>query len=355
MSNYQNNLVRSPSASSINSWMSRCISFDDNASLSSKNSADAVNEMLQDFDRKPQQIESMIIDITSDDDDDSVQLIEPLPALVTEEEDSTEPSSWINIFSPEEEHRQLAMPVPRDSTFDENHCNNDLSYLLTEELLEPADTTCRPTYPACVSANNSFVDEDECILPVTAMAMRRSEERSAAAAPPPQQPDDDVIARIIVYIQHNEQDLQLVNQMEEIVRACTIKYRNPKCKKHQNLAGNIFEGLVQLFGGPRFHEIYQKAMTFNPNVHGYCGDYAPPHDQHHHPSSLSSYRAVDVARTAAGPSRMQLAIAYGMHLARFQNNCEPPLEFVQAGVESLNSMTEQERQLFWQYYMTSSR
>ena len=58
----------------------------------------------------------------------------------------------------------------------------------------------------------------------------------------------------------------------------------------------------------------------------------------------------------AVPDTLQIAIAYGMHLARLNGmdgpgplNAHAQLELIQQGVASFTSMTEQERFLFWQY------
>lgn len=283
-------------------------------------SADAIfDKMLSD----PLE-ESMVIDFSGKENDlDS--LVEPLEDLAESElinSKSEEPekkaastvsNQWKAVFSTEEElahHQQIAASISQDSTqsvgseqtiLDEK----DISTLLKGELLEPQ--AFRPVTP----------NDGQALSP------------SAFAA------EADLICRVISCL-HFERDRKVTVQAEKIVQECQFHHGRGD-KRYQNLARSIFDRLVQLLGAPKFNEIYHRAHYMHPR--------GPPPPQARYPLRFPPVQP----HCNIGPSNIELAIAYGIHIARSTNGSEPTSQVVQHGMVALNSMTPKERIMFWNY------
>lgn len=289
--------------------------------LGNGSSVAMLNEMLSD----PLE-DSMVIDFSGKENElDS--LVEPLEDIAenestnvkSEEKKSVETASnrWQAVFSTEEEvahQQQIAASISRDSTHSSEQTivsldDKDISNLLKGELLEPQ--TLRPVTP-----------NDGQAVPSS----------SAFAA------EADLIYRVMSCLHHVERDRKVTVQAEKIVQECQFHHGRGD-KRYQNLARSIFDRLVQLLGAPKFNEIYHRAHYVHPR--------GPPPPQPRYPPRFPPVEMQHCNKY--GPSNIELAIAYGIHIARSTNGSEPTSEVVQHGMAALNSMTPKERVMFWNY------
>lgn len=153
-------------------------------------------------------------------------------------------------------------------------------------------------------------------------------------------PVDNPIHRIMLYLHYTEPDRHLVAHVHGVLQSCIAKHqkhlhKNPGSKV--NLSGRIFEELVRLFGD-HFSAIYRNAMTFSP----------PPQSS----STMNLY--------GNPPPSSELAIAYGVHIANhYQATHGTALsgahaaKYVEQGIASLTSMSENERRKLWDFMMTT--
>lgn len=185
-----------------------------------------------------------------------------------------------------------------------------------------------------------------------------------------QQPMDSV-GRILAFLHYTEPNRELVHQAQEIVRECHWESQHGRKRKYKkNLSGAIFEEFVKLFGGLRFQEVYQNALRFDFDAaerviasrryqqsqqsHGH-------HHQHAHtPMMAHPSQSVTMSATGDHPGIVDIAIAYGMHMVRLDQmengstskspgSSKSRKEVVQEGAEKFHSMTNAERQMFWEY------
>lgn len=272
-------------------------------------------------------------DMVNNDEESVIEMDEPLENLGILEPAVAKPFSLMDVFAPEQEISRLEEITSgngfQEPGFGDSKYAHDIPSLMTGELLEFK-------LEAHTGANVRLDDQDEGEDEYAAAAVARANQTQKPHQQPPQ---DDAIARIMGYLHYTEQDRHLVQRAEEIVRECHLQsQRGKKRKLRENLSGSIFERLVDLMGGPRFHEVYQNAMRFDPWA------YAPP----------ACYPYGYVVQ-ACDPETLQVAIAYGMHIARLyrmdvqENDPESQLQLVQSGVESFISMNVRERQMFWNY------
>ena len=143
----------------------------------------------------------------------------------------------------------------------------------------------------------------------------------------------DIIGRIMTCI-HHESNPSMLRKAEIIVHECHVNHHRGD-RRFKNLPGTIFERLVDLFGGPKFNEIYQRSQH-----------YSPPHA---FVQQMSGYPPVTDPTV---PSMLELAVAYGLHMARTAGateNGEEMAKLVRRGAESLNTMNDSERCLFWDF------
>lgn len=152
-------------------------------------------------------------------------------------------------------------------------------------------------------------------------------------------PDDalpsqvDIIGRIMACI-HHEGDPVMLRKAEIVVHECQV-HHNRGDRRFENLPGTIFERLVDLFGGPKFNEIYHRSQY-----------YRPPRA---FAQQMSGY---PLMADPTLPSMLELAVAYGLHMARTAGateNGEEMAKVVRRGAASLNSMNNSERCLFWDF------
>jgi hypothetical protein len=311
----------------MNSLMGGCLSFDDDASLVSRSSADAIKNLLQDLTltTPPLLGENLVIDIT-DNDDSSFEWIEPLPSVGN---DAPPPTSWKTVFS-DEERQSLFRQISsiEEPSFDHDETNiartdassgdGDISYLMTKRILEPE--TPVPAVNAVMGSGSSFHTEASAARPAEVehhMMIYR-------------QPQDDVIARLRGYIYHFEQDRQLALEAEEIVQDCIVQHQRGRQGKYRDLPRAICERLAQLFGDQKFNEIYHNSIHYH---------FLP-----------------ETALSAPPPSTLHVAVAYGIHLARLDQATgggRSQIDLIEHGVEALHSMNEQERNMFWGYITTA--
>ena len=143
----------------------------------------------------------------------------------------------------------------------------------------------------------------------------------------------DVIGRIMACIHHTESDRRVVYQAEAIVHECHVNHHRGD-RRFKNLSGSIFERFIAVFGGPKFNEIYHRSQ-----------DYSPPH-----------LFARQMTADPSVPTMLELAIAYGLHMARTTDGSEDRVEqLVRHGAESLKSMSDAERCMFWDYMTKSEK
>lgn len=283
-------------------------SFDDDDA--SWGSANAVEDLIQEmnvetsYDSQQHSKEYIEIDLTGD-----VELVgkfvETLPPNKAE-------ISFQSVFSPESESSHLEeitalASVSRDSSFDQQgsfHDKEDIVSLMTGELLEPQ-------------------------VPCSIINQPTSQPVLVAQ----QETDDDSIRRIMSYIHHTEHNRELIYKADAMVQNCMRLHQKGKRQYRNNLNGKIFEGFIKLFGGPRFHEIYQQSQTFD-------------------------MPAIVPTLAATGPTTVELAIAYGVHMARldqaYYHGMESPSpsalsHIIHQGRETLNMMNDNERQMFWDF------
>ena len=170
---------------------------------------------------------------------------------------------------------------------------------------------------------SSMISEEE-ILESDAPTTTKQVDSTTAAAEASQVPT--TILRILSYIQHTEKDRHVVYQAEEIVRDSQAQFQKGKKSYKNYLSGFVMKRLMKLFGVDRFHEIYHKSQEIQPPTYVHVLPSMPP------------------------PNTMQLAMAYGMHLARLNPQHDASTTaLVQKGAESFQSMSNQERQYMWQY------
>ena len=302
-------------------------------------------------------INSMIIDISGDDDDAT-------------EGDEHEPALTALFWDDEELHclHELSSSslVGPSSPYGVNY-SDDISSLLTGELLEGDDTppelvdegAAAPIAGAMIRRDDDYEDDKEeedawtmGKAPVSAISTPHHQEQHAQL---------DTIARILGFLRHTEHDRELVHKAEEIVAECQWHHQRGQKRKFQNLSGAIFERFVLLFGGPRFQEIYQNALRFDFAAANAA--YLHRHHSHHHPHYYhhhSTMMAPPHTMSMEQPKTVEIAIAYGMHMARLDqmegnspssstSSSKSQKEVVQHGVEQFNSMTENERHMFWEY------
>ena len=266
-------------------------SFDDDTSCISKSSLDAVKLLLQ----EPTSLEGkMTIDIAEKDNFDALDdLLEPLEDIDEElpeinETNLEEPPSFQNLPTciSQDSSSLEEMTVPLE--------DDDISTLMKAELIEPV------------------------VLPP--FKTRLEQEAPAVDYHP------DVISRILTYLYHTEPDRRVFYRADEIVRECRMHHQRGD-RKYKNYPGAVFERFVKLFGGPKFHEIYHRSQGVDPRLY------------------MQSHTS-----TFTGSALVQLAMAYGIHLAR-TNASEPNSGLVRHGVETLKSMTETEKHMFWNFIM----
>ncbi|CAB9508532.1 expressed unknown protein [Seminavis robusta] len=300
--------------------------FEDDASWGS---VDAIEDLLADdlmisFDK------DLIKDSCGIDDDDSIQgLLEQRPNLTHEDPVTT------SIFSPDKQIPTIAATVSHGSSFDNEEepavlMEDDIQTLLKSDIMDDNITTFRPKQ----TKTPALIEEP-----------RATEYPVGAAAQPPL-PVEDSIHRILLYLHYNEHDRTLVHHAQTIVQTCIAKHqkrtKNPRSSL-KDLSGKIFEGWVNLFGGPRFHAYYRNAMAFT----------TPSHDYHSSPVHEMYGR---YAPTQHGPHSLELAIAYGMHLARFPRaSGQHVADQLREGMKAFNSMSEDERRMFWDYMMNQNQ
>lgn len=297
-------------------------------------------------------------------------LLGPLEEL--DGDDSKSTSSLQNMFSNKEElaHlQQLATSVSHDDMAhgDMKHGDEDddacsFSSLLTAELIdEPGDVPSTPPATAVVMSTAEQDNDNRVLVTPTPNTKDhkkaiQSQEQQKASPGPVGVRVPEVVACIMGYIYHTDPYRQFFSQADEIVRDCIVQHQRGK-HKYQNLPGAIFERFVLLFGGQRFQEIYHNAhgYVFHPQQHQQY--------QHQHQSAVPDTIA---SSNVAVPTELQLAIAYGVHLARLeqastavrknskteQPEAATPMELIEDGVDTLTTMSEKERKMFWNYMMS---
>lgn len=335
MSNY-NTLVRSPSFGSLGSCN---ISLGDDITYQSIDAAlhlIGVTITEDDDDLSLPLPEKIVVDMASGGDDESViQIDEPLEDLgvikpmANPVEQST--GSFDDVFSTEEE-LSLSQELMDDQKPSFAGFENDIPSLMQGELLELE--TARPGIGIRVDNNDEEGYDVKYVIASPGRVQR-------SKAPPPPLPQDNTIARIVGYLHYTERDRHLVQRAEEVVRECHLQYQRGKKRKFRtNLNGAIFERLVGLMGGPRFNEVYHNSLSFDPSAYPGSQRYSAP--------------------PSCGQDTLQVAIAYGMHIARLNqmdaqgNGPEAQRRLVQKGVEGFSSMNVEERQMFWNYITKQS-
>lgn len=152
------------------------------------------------------------------------------------------------------------------------------------------------------------------------------------------------INRIVLFLQRNEEDRTMVRDVEDLVREAEYHHRQGE-RKYQNLPGTILEKLIARLGGDFLAQIYQQTQLSIRR-----GSNNPNNYEH---------------QSVNGPTALQLGIAFGVHLARLHSSSvsqkssneapESPLvmDYVVRGEQQVRAMSEQERQMFWNYVTTS--
>lgn len=333
-----NTPVRSTSFESLGSAN---ISLESDIKFSSSCSTDVVLGQLNDNDDFI--LPPLRIAVPSLGDEESLlDIDEPLENLGVLEpisQPKIDTNSIETIFEPEQELALLKEVMGACNQADPRlggvFYDNDIRSLMTSDILE-VDPETAESLGASIRRDDDDNDESEDEYAAAAVARANKLHAQPQTQPKPQS-QDNAIARIMGYLHHTERDRHLVQQAEEIVRDCYQQYQRGKKRKYScdNLSGTIFERLVGLMGGERFHEVFHNSMDFDTYAQApYIGawQYAPP------PS----------------PETMQVAIAYGIHIARLnQMNAnyppESPLVLVQQGVAGFNAMNVEERRMFWNY------
>ena len=375
------------------------INHDDNRSCSS---SDAIDELLKES--EIQEFDMSLEDLDKDHMDD---LLEPIPDIEHHNHaqvfrdystDIASPS-FHELFSPAEELSKLQQLERNTTSTTINKRKqvsfadkDDVSSLLTSDLIEDQPYSANHTSAAETSATAATFLEDDVASPVPNKKMKHQYTDNSAqpriVSPPHSRTTmtqekaatrgislgtedshqqtsptiirvPDVVVRIMNYLYYAEADRDLYVQADHLVREC---YYYHTCGKHKyrSLPGSIFEGLVHLLGGPRFNEIYHSAQTFvvpptPPTVQ------QQPQPQHHRLNATA--HTVKKGGDLQRPSEVEVAIAYGVHLARQEQQrakspeeedegpSETPMEMIQDGAKKLASMKDSERILFWNYMM----
>jgi len=275
------------------------ISFDDDDSWISKDSASFLDKILQD----DSSLEGkMTIEVSGKDEIDVLdQLLEPLSDIENMLFDTDDGKPCVPHSKATNVSQLLVRPRETIGTLmDEDPY---ISSLLRGDLLEP-----------------ELVDEK----PIAA-AVGRREAKPQEVVSGMANHEVDVISRIMTFLHHTEPDRRVVWQAEEIVRECQEKHHKGD-RKFKNLPGTIMERLIRLLGADKFNQIYRCSQGINPHFS------APP-----------------PATAGLVSSQLAIAIAYGIHIASTSDGSESNAELVHNGVESLNSMTEADKQNFWSY------
>jgi len=139
-----------------------------------------------------------------------------------------------------------------------------------------------------------------------------------------------VIGQLLTCIRRTEPDPYLVHQAEAIVNECHVLHHQGD-RRYKNLNGSIFQRLIDLFDGPKFNDIFQRSQEY-PSVSHVM---TPP----------MSHLPYD----PTVPSMLELAIAYGLHISRTANKDDDVQLLVRKGAEALNSMSNTERRMFWDF------
>ena len=181
----------------------------------------------------------------------------------------------------------------------------------------------------------------------------------------------DSVGCILGFLHYTEPNRELVHQAQEIVRECHWESQHGRKRKYKkNLSGAIFEEFVKLFGGLRFQEIYQNALRFDFEAaerlmasRAYQQSQQPHVRQHQHaqpPMMVHPSPSTSTSVTGDHPGLVEIAIAYGMHMARLDQmekeatsktstSNKSRKEAVEEGAAQFHSMTNTERQVFWEF------
>ena len=280
------------------------------------------------------------------DDDEMDDLLQPLEELEGDEIVESKSPQWRDAFSADEDMASDRETVSQDWNKDETAYvpgegldDEEVAALMKSDIME--ETRMSIETQVLVSG---FEDVDQH----RATTQRHVVPTRYVAEEPTtrhyhQQPSQYMlvplpIVHIMAYLDHVEQDRQVVLQVEQIVQHCQVQYQKGKKRYVDNLSGSIMEHLIDYFGGPQFQEIYHHSQRFDPRA--YIAR-----------SQMSSSHAPRMARNGNAPDTLKLAIAYGMHLARLvpEDSQQTTWEMVQSGFTSLNSMSDEERRMFWSY------
>lgn len=225
----------------------------------------------------------------------------------------------------------------------ENHDEHQqYNNLLQGELLDFE----APTSSASASSTLKkvrFVDQSAEDQSVTYSPLF-SHQQHQATAHHPSQTTMDPISCMMEYLHRTESDRQLVQAAFNIVDECQVRHMEGKQHKYQNVSGAIFERLIALLGAQKFQEIYQRSQQ-QKHRQGMAGQQVDEAQPKQTDDTLSI-------------SNLQFAIAYGIHIAQLASNkgggggtssSEDYAVLVQRGVEAVNSMTNEEKNYFWQF------
>lgn len=144
----------------------------------------------------------------------------------------------------------------------------------------------------------------------------------------------DAIGRIMTCLHHNGS--AMLRPAEQIVYECQSRHHHGD-RRYRDLPGTIFERLVHLFGSDKFKEIYRHSQH-----------YSPPRDFVEQMSTRPSGTVTD----PTVPTMLELAVAFGLHMARTEGGTEhgeKMAKLVRRSANSLNSMNDSERCMFWDF------
>ena len=169
-----------------------------------------------------------------------------------------------------------------------------------------------------------------------------------------------VIQRIQVYLEESldEEDSSVLASFLRVLKTCQARHARGD-SKYLHLPGAIFEKTVEQVGGIVFARIYHNAKHFDhPRL--YELDLVTFHDTSNadEPSAIIGSNTTDNNKCTETPNLLQIAIGYGIHLAktRLNNNTNDNdssktpgnMEtIVQEGAKVVMHMKDSERDHFW--------